>query len=145
MLLLVDAKLVTIVVVLRIPRRKKKKLPGVQWTLVDDKSKSRICGERNKEEGSRWFAKLEKAKQYQMQCLVELRRRCSRMVEDEARGRSLFEGSGLERVHRVENWVPNLFKYYFFFPLTVSSLDGRAVRAVFEKVGNVEWVQSGWV
>lgn len=115
MLLLVDAKLVTIVVVLRIPRRKKKKLPGVQWTLVDDKSKSRICGERKKEEGSRRFAKREKAKQYQMQCLVELRRRCSRMVEDEARGRSLFEGSGLERVHRVENWVPNLFKYYFFF------------------------------
>lgn len=51
MLLLVDAKLVTIVVVLRIPRRKKKKLPGVQWTLVDDKSKSRICGERKEEGG----------------------------------------------------------------------------------------------
>lgn len=67
------------------------------------------------------------------------------MVEDEARGRSLFEGSGLERVHRVENWVPNLFKYYFFF-FSRSPLDGgRAVRAVFEKVGNVEWVQSGWV
>lgn len=50
MLLLVDAKLVTIVVVLRIPRRKKR-LPGVQWTLVDDKSKSRICGERKEEGG----------------------------------------------------------------------------------------------
>jgi hypothetical protein len=41
------------------------------------------------------------------------------MVEDEARGRSLFEGSALERVHRVENWVSNLFKYYFFFLLAV--------------------------
>lgn len=75
-----------------------------------------------KKEGSRRFAKLEEAKQYQMQCLVELRRRCSRMVEDEARGRSLFEGSGLERVHRVENWVPNLFKYYFFFFFSRSPL-----------------------
>jgi hypothetical protein len=61
------------------------------------------------------------------------------MVEDEARGRSLFEGSALKRVHRVENWVSNLFKYYFFF-FSRSDLDGRAVRAAFGKVGSVEWI-----
>jgi len=42
-----------------------------------------------------------------------------------------------KRVHRVENWVSNLFKYYFFF-FSRSPLDWQAVRAVFgKKVGSV--------
>jgi len=49
-----------------------------------------------------------------------------------------------KRVHRVENWVSNLFKYYFFF--WRSLLDGQAVRAAFAKRWVVLlWILLGWV
>jgi hypothetical protein len=85
-------------------------------------SRGRICGER-KEEGSEGrFARLEKASKIsQIRCLVKLRRRSSRWWR-----MRLVAGPSLKvvlwkRVHRVENWVSNLFKYYFFFLLAVSS------------------------
>lgn len=50
-----------------------------------------------------------------------------------------------KRVHRVENWVSNLFKYYFFF-FWRSLLDGQAVRAAFAKRWVVLlWILLGWV
>jgi hypothetical protein len=148
MLLLLNAKLVTIDVVLKIPRRKKS-CPGYngpgRW--MTSPSRVRICGER-KEEGSEGrFARLEKASKInQIRCLVKLRRRSSRWWR-----MRLVAGPSLKvvlwkRVHRVENWVSNLFKYYFFF-FSRSPLDWQAVRAVFEKevgsavVGSV----GGWV
>ena len=51
-----------------------------------------------------------------------------------------------KRVHRVENWVSNLFKYYFFFFFWRSLLDGQAVRAAFAKRWVVLlWILLGWV
>lgn len=69
------------------------------------------------------------------------------MVEDEARGRSLFEGSALKRVHRVENWVSNLFKYYFFSSrglILMGELSGQPLERWVALSGfRLEWVGVG--
>lgn len=101
----------------------------------------RICGEKEEEGSEGRFARLEKASKInQIRCLVKLRRRSSRWWR-----MRLVAGPSLKvvlwkRVHRVENWVSNLFKYYFFF-FSRSPLDWQAVRAVFEK----RWVALLWV
>ena len=49
-----------------------------------------------------------------------------------------------KRVHRVENWVSNLFKYYFFFLLAVSSRRASCQGSLCKKVGSAV-VDSAWV
>lgn len=47
------------------------------------------------------------------------------------------EGGALERVHRVENWVSNLF---IFFLLQAGKLSGQQGRK-----GGLRWVDVAWV
>jgi hypothetical protein len=62
------------------------------------------------------------------------------MVEDEARGRSLFEGSALEEGAEWRTGSPTFLSIIFFF-FSRSPLDWQAVRAVFEK----RWVALLWI
>jgi hypothetical protein len=99
MLLLLNAKLVTIDVVLK-NTATQKNCPGYngpgRW--MTSPSRGRICGER-KEEGSEGrFARLEKASKInQIRCLVKLRRRRSRwwmrLVAGPSEGSAWEEGA----------------------------------------------------